>query len=1386
MRILYILLIMLIPSISGAVTRTVTTRAAFDAAVNATARGDIIRIPAGSYTNWGNIVIPPTKDMDSTGRVYIEGEQDAAGNNLTIFQGQNAFEIEFRAANWTIRNVTWRGQTVCSVYDIRSTNNDNALVTFNGSQNTGMENVLITDHGVNQATGATGFCIRVVKTAASGGTRNTTGYFIRNSTFRNIWQRAQASFIYISGHGPMGAPVGGEVTGNFFDTRACSAATVERRCYWLKSGDSPGSTEHDANFEYRDNFMRFTTIVTEGQDDFHIKARGWRVIDNVFEGAGRLTFRQGNGHLIARNTWINPRFNQIPQMVVLYGENHSIINNLSYSTVAAKYMWKFGMGNVTPPVGQPGYPYPDYPVFTNSVVAHNTCDGFVGCFIANNVSSGVDQGATTVYPSNIRFHNNAVRQATGTMFVANNCANTFSAVSHNARSGAAAAGCMATGALNINTTNMQFVAVGSNYDLQATSPLINAGVNVAGVLETDFDIDGNQRNDPPDIGAYEGGGAPPPPPDTGNDCDTLFGTAPGYQFCSQTATTCRFAADLSTEGGTCAGICASFGCRACMSADNNGAALCTSTGASTCTGSDTTKICECEKNFDPLPPTTVTRHVDSSCPTNGTGETTTCGANGPWRSITHGMVTLDCAGMGPGSIIEVRGNDVDNSQGNWYGGIYSPDFNVSPDAACSGMIIRNRAGTYVNMDGTVDIKGSGWVAIGAGGVFECQTGTCGPLANYPYAAWAKIGATEHKLDLIQSVRTCSASLASGKMTYNDATRRVCVHLPGNINPNTTTYLRIPYQESAFRLQNENVDGLTFQSHPDGGRFIVQRYRDNLFEMAPTINQNITIRDMELAWAGSRAIVSNLPKGDGHYKFINNHIHHIGLFGMRIIDRSTGLIIEGNTIHDIGKAPDWERCQGVGAGCFAASENPNGIYLDGGDAVGVITDAGTHGTIRGNEVYNIGEGRQGQSYGIQLTNGSYRTLVENNLIRDSTTTGVGFWAILFEGIAAGSSHENTMVRNNRMENVDWCIALDFADASDQTGKVFFVYGNTCRNPIRNCWIQQANPNLGHRMRFRNNLCSKDNGYVKLMNVPASTTWSEYFWNNGFECSHAACAGQDIVTYQGLNFKRDGECTEGTNCLADALVGGNNISGSFLVQTGTLQIIEGSDAIDTGGLGLDLPTDYLGTDRLGPSSGLRTDIGAHEFQFSETPIPLVLVQDGYRYYGRLRTDREGPLGDQNTDPLLYKNSQWNMRLGVHGSPDSSHGEADVSLYYQHCTPSCGSYAPITPNCTDNPLCLVDNPAIPSGTPAESDLVVSGKTLVPGSQYIEADLEDEGFVSLSLGPNERVELVYSLGAGAGVDQGHFFNLQLRYADGTVMSYGALPVVMVAQAKSRYEFNR
>ena len=83
------------------------------------------------------------------------------------------------------------------------------------------------------------------------------------------------------------------------------------------------------------------------------------------------------------------------------------------------------------------------------------------------------------------------------------------------------------------------------------------------------------------------------PPDAGfvGGCDIIFGTADGYQLCSDSQTTCSFA--VTTNGQTCNQICASF-MSTCVAAYDN-AGPCEVLGQDTCDTPRTTEICECSR-----------------------------------------------------------------------------------------------------------------------------------------------------------------------------------------------------------------------------------------------------------------------------------------------------------------------------------------------------------------------------------------------------------------------------------------------------------------------------------------------------------------------------------------------------------------------------------------------------------------------------------------------------------------------------------------------------------------------------------------------------------------------------------------------------------------------
>lgn len=78
-----------IGSVSVGETRVVTTRAQFDAAVNASDIGDVVSIPSGTYTSWGNVIFPdPPK-----GKIAFSNNVFRQGSVNTVIDGKGGNEI---------------------------------------------------------------------------------------------------------------------------------------------------------------------------------------------------------------------------------------------------------------------------------------------------------------------------------------------------------------------------------------------------------------------------------------------------------------------------------------------------------------------------------------------------------------------------------------------------------------------------------------------------------------------------------------------------------------------------------------------------------------------------------------------------------------------------------------------------------------------------------------------------------------------------------------------------------------------------------------------------------------------------------------------------------------------------------------------------------------------------------------------------------------------------------------------------------------------------------------------------------------------------------------------------------------------------------------------
>jgi hypothetical protein len=95
-------------------------------------------------------------------------------------------------------------------------------------------------------------------------------------------------------------------------------------------------------------------------------------------------------------------------------------------------------------------------------------------------------------------------------------------------------------------------------------------------------------------GSSSSGGEPPDPTTGGEqDCNDIYGTAPGYELCEENEDECRFDANL--DGGSCHDMCIMFG-GMCIGALGNGqAGGCGVTGMDDCADTPNTEICICTK-----------------------------------------------------------------------------------------------------------------------------------------------------------------------------------------------------------------------------------------------------------------------------------------------------------------------------------------------------------------------------------------------------------------------------------------------------------------------------------------------------------------------------------------------------------------------------------------------------------------------------------------------------------------------------------------------------------------------------------------------------------------------------------------------------------------------
>lgn len=562
----------------------------------------------------------------------------------------------------------------------------------------------------------------------------------------------------------------------------------------------------------------------------------------------------------------------------------------------------------------------------------------------------------------------------------------------------------------------------------------------------------------------------------------------------------------------------------------------------------------------------ATFYVDNGCAINGNGTSSTCGPNGPWNRLRKAQ---HCTGMQPGDILEIRAGKGVYREGTW-----------EPQASCRGVIIQNDAGHDAVLDGTIDIAKSTWTHRG-NGVYQCTKGKCGTAKKFPFTAWYDTGdGVERRLNLTQSNRTCDTTLAPGDMRYT-ANNQICARLADDTSPAQASFFRIPFVHSAIQLTRTEVDDLTVRSHPSGrGRFRIQRFRDHGIS-SKTTSRNLTYERLDISWVMDRCI--NQAEGGlaaANYQIVDNRIHHCGQEGIRWSQdvSPTGLVAR-NTVFDIQSEPIFERCF------------PNCLpgFTDNGTAIRVVSH---HGAVRHNLIHDIGGGKSGRSYGINLENGTPGIRAEGNYIYNMNhglERPQNGQAILIS-VSHPSRYDGVVIQNNRIHNVDTCFAFDIR-GSLPAGDTIRLLNNTCNDPS-DYGLDMQDGQYNTAIHVVNNIFRAANTTPTLLiYVPwrRSTGFQTPVFNS-YYCPTCSASGGNMVYWKGSTYERGGDCRSGWNCIED-LDPTNHYGDPNLDVEGSPPPLHlrspGGTAYQLGS-GVGAPTDYLDRQRK-PTP----DIGAHEW-------------------------------------------------------------------------------------------------------------------------------------------------------------------------------------------------
>lgn len=414
----------------------------------------------------------------------------------------------------------------------------------------------------------------------------------------------------------------------------------------------------------------------------------------------------------------------------------------------------------------------------------------------------------------------------------------------------------------------------------------------------------------------------------------------------------------------------------------------------------------------------ATRYIDQSCPVSGNGTTTTCGANGPFRTLTSAACT------GAGGIVEIRG------------GTYRPTGSSYTQwgltTACSGtpgnpQIIQNYANESVVIEGTKEHVGTGetWAQV-APGVWQSNSGAAGFYSSvlWPFGAWymAAPGAAEEYLAVIQHLSTstggdggthtytCDGTVPAGRMTYQGSTGRLCVHLRSGASPMTGSSFTTPVVAQNIDLfSSGEVNHLTIRRNPAGGSFTIRRAAN--YNVGGNSSTGVTIDGLIINGCMNRCI--SMPLAPVANRVLNSVISQCGQEGIHWQD-SGQYLIENNEFTDVGGVVSFPFDNTVLAGF---TDGCTGIRFTGGPVSGqaVVRGNYVHDTCGGG-AYGNATDVGGRAFDFEYSN--QNVLVENNLVLQSPTYGSnGFIAFALDASGGPSVFNNIIIRNNRVIGVD---------------------------------------------------------------------------------------------------------------------------------------------------------------------------------------------------------------------------------------------------------------------------------------------------------------------------------------------------------------------------------